>query len=837
MGRYHDGKDLDTSSYPLIAVCIDKDKNSQNALKWAIDTLVQKGQIIVLVHVNTKGTSGGVEDASGFKQPTDPHMRDLYLPFRCFCTRKDVSGVQGVRSNAAATLILPSSRSRVCACVRADPVQGRAARRPRRGQVHHRVLRGRRHREARRRRHGEGRVQVQGRHPDHHLQGRAGLLHGVRHQQGEGVVGAELHPPGAARVAAPVADPEHGGRRGEARAGDGDGALAAEVVVVVEGPRPPGDAQGGQLHPLAVRARPDGRRHAQVVRRPQPPLHAGLRRHLVRQLRPPQRRAQPRPGAPVRRLGRKLRPQLRDVAHAVGRRLLRRQRPHLLLPEQHLLLLLHRHGRRGDGDEEASAGAEADHGHVQHGVQGGAEREAEGDGAAAVEGGGGAEDARREADGGVGDGADRAGEGQGEGRHGRRGGVAADRRARGAEADHRGEEAPQGGRGPQEPRRRRRRHVARDPLPPLQHRGDRARHRSFQRRAQDRRGRLRPGVQGPPRPHGGRHQGAPPRRGAGEVAVPARGGGAQLHPPPEHGAPPRRLPGVRLPRVRVHGERQPRRLPVPARRRRRRRRAGDPVAAPVPHRRGDRHGPPVPPPDEAGAAGAPRPQARQHPPRPQLRQQDQRRRAGAARAAERRRQRDAVPDDVDGGDVLLHRPGVPADGDARRQVGRVLAGRDAAPDHHGQAADGAHPPRRPRHGARRARRHARPGRPRLARRGGAVPRRDGAPLLRAPPQGQARPRLRRAPGAQPASRARRGQHAVLRRHQRRRWRRLVQFVPPQHPLALTSSSNWTNLSSSPKFFQFRGILRFLRKYFEVPKFYTNFFYTEILPPSKRKKRI
>ncbi|KAF0902011.1 hypothetical protein E2562_011837 [Oryza meyeriana var. granulata] len=90
MGRYHDGKDLDTSSYPLVAVCIDKDKNSQNALKWAIDTLVQKGQIIVLVHVNTKGTSGGVEDASGFKQPTDPHLRDLFLPFRCFCTRKDI---------------------------------------------------------------------------------------------------------------------------------------------------------------------------------------------------------------------------------------------------------------------------------------------------------------------------------------------------------------------------------------------------------------------------------------------------------------------------------------------------------------------------------------------------------------------------------------------------------------------------------------------------------------------------------------------------------------------------------------------------------------------------
>lgn len=62
MGRsYIDGgRDAGTTDlgYPLVAVCIDKDKNSQNALKWAIDSLVQKGQTIVLVHVNTKGTSG-----------------------------------------------------------------------------------------------------------------------------------------------------------------------------------------------------------------------------------------------------------------------------------------------------------------------------------------------------------------------------------------------------------------------------------------------------------------------------------------------------------------------------------------------------------------------------------------------------------------------------------------------------------------------------------------------------------------------------------------------------------------------------------------------------------
>ncbi|KAF0931136.1 hypothetical protein E2562_002494 [Oryza meyeriana var. granulata] len=92
MGKYSDGKDGGEpgGGYPLVAVCIDKDKNSQNALKYATETLVHKGQTIVLVHVHTKGSSGGVEDAAGYKQPSDPQMKDLFLPFRCFCTRKDI---------------------------------------------------------------------------------------------------------------------------------------------------------------------------------------------------------------------------------------------------------------------------------------------------------------------------------------------------------------------------------------------------------------------------------------------------------------------------------------------------------------------------------------------------------------------------------------------------------------------------------------------------------------------------------------------------------------------------------------------------------------------------
>nr|CAD1827877.1 unnamed protein product [Ananas comosus var. bracteatus] len=90
MGKYPEVKDGEGGTCPLVAVAIDKDKGSQNALKWAIDNLVTKGQTLVLVHVNTKCNSGGQEDPAGFKQPTDPQMKELFLPFRCFCTRKDI---------------------------------------------------------------------------------------------------------------------------------------------------------------------------------------------------------------------------------------------------------------------------------------------------------------------------------------------------------------------------------------------------------------------------------------------------------------------------------------------------------------------------------------------------------------------------------------------------------------------------------------------------------------------------------------------------------------------------------------------------------------------------
>ncbi|WOL17397.1 U-box domain-containing protein 52-like [Canna indica] len=76
-------REIDSS--PMVAVAIDKDKSSQNAFKWALDNVVTRGQTLTLVHVNTKGSSAGhEEDSNSFI------IREIFSPFRCFCTRKDV---------------------------------------------------------------------------------------------------------------------------------------------------------------------------------------------------------------------------------------------------------------------------------------------------------------------------------------------------------------------------------------------------------------------------------------------------------------------------------------------------------------------------------------------------------------------------------------------------------------------------------------------------------------------------------------------------------------------------------------------------------------------------
>ncbi|KAK1277523.1 U-box domain-containing protein 34 [Acorus gramineus] len=80
----------------LVAVAIDKDKGSQYALKWTVENLVVKGQTIMLVHVNHRtgihpGPSDSKDDAIiALKEQLDAQTKALFLPFRCFCTRKDI---------------------------------------------------------------------------------------------------------------------------------------------------------------------------------------------------------------------------------------------------------------------------------------------------------------------------------------------------------------------------------------------------------------------------------------------------------------------------------------------------------------------------------------------------------------------------------------------------------------------------------------------------------------------------------------------------------------------------------------------------------------------------
>ncbi|KAM2039395.1 hypothetical protein ACFX1T_012841 [Malus domestica] len=68
----------------VVAVAIDNDKGSQHALKWTIDSLVTRGQALTLLHVRQRTaiptqTTEEVEKAQA---------KELFLPFRCFCTKK-----------------------------------------------------------------------------------------------------------------------------------------------------------------------------------------------------------------------------------------------------------------------------------------------------------------------------------------------------------------------------------------------------------------------------------------------------------------------------------------------------------------------------------------------------------------------------------------------------------------------------------------------------------------------------------------------------------------------------------------------------------------------------
>ncbi|WOL02998.1 U-box domain-containing protein 35-like isoform X2 [Canna indica] len=70
-------------------VAIDKDRNSHQAVKWAVDHLLLHKYAVVLIHVKTCKTNPEAMTETMREQMND-EMAQLFLPFRGFCARKGV---------------------------------------------------------------------------------------------------------------------------------------------------------------------------------------------------------------------------------------------------------------------------------------------------------------------------------------------------------------------------------------------------------------------------------------------------------------------------------------------------------------------------------------------------------------------------------------------------------------------------------------------------------------------------------------------------------------------------------------------------------------------------
>ncbi|KAJ7969460.1 Protein kinase domain [Quillaja saponaria] len=86
-----------------VAVAIDSNKTSQFAMKWTLDNLIGKTHVLTLVHVKQRATSiatptgnhVAITDvnegvARAYKQQLDNQVKELFIPFRVFCQRKNI---------------------------------------------------------------------------------------------------------------------------------------------------------------------------------------------------------------------------------------------------------------------------------------------------------------------------------------------------------------------------------------------------------------------------------------------------------------------------------------------------------------------------------------------------------------------------------------------------------------------------------------------------------------------------------------------------------------------------------------------------------------------------
>ncbi|XP_073006586.1 U-box domain-containing protein 52-like [Typha latifolia] len=88
----------------LTAVAVDKDKNSQQAVKWTVDHLLVGNHSMILIHViNRVNLNHGfamVEATNSGSREQEAEISQLFLPYRGFCARKGVHMIEVVMEDA-----------------------------------------------------------------------------------------------------------------------------------------------------------------------------------------------------------------------------------------------------------------------------------------------------------------------------------------------------------------------------------------------------------------------------------------------------------------------------------------------------------------------------------------------------------------------------------------------------------------------------------------------------------------------------------------------------------------------------------------------------------------
>ncbi|XP_020223406.1 U-box domain-containing protein 34 [Cajanus cajan] len=76
----------------LTIIAIDGDKNSQHAVKWAVEHLLKKNSSCTLIHVTTNNLFPNNFEAlpKQSRPPTEDELQQFFLPFRGFCARKGI---------------------------------------------------------------------------------------------------------------------------------------------------------------------------------------------------------------------------------------------------------------------------------------------------------------------------------------------------------------------------------------------------------------------------------------------------------------------------------------------------------------------------------------------------------------------------------------------------------------------------------------------------------------------------------------------------------------------------------------------------------------------------